>query len=840
MFPPIVIVWFAFFLLGYCAADSQAEVVVQGVVLDAETGEALPRANIEVVGQAWGTIGDGKGAFRLVVDALPVTLRATHIGYAPAELLVAEAGPLEFRLQPIPFEIEGLIINGGDPAVRIMREVIRRKRAWAPLAHRYRVEAHTRQILYSNQYIAAIRESLAELYRDRDKGLREQLKAKKHTANVSASMQVFAASKYLFNLYDDEIALHGQIFTGPTHPQALEHYSFQLVGHKDNHYFISIQPKTNALAGWTGALVVQDGEYALVEAQLWPNRRLHPAGFATENGLGYRLRQHFAHFAHGAWLPVETEYEIEGRLGTTTGGERIRRLRSAPTPQARLRGWTWLKGYEFDAPSVDYAFAVKQALLVEPHSPTWDKFLDKRRAERPLTRREVQAVADLQQGFKPLAEQAVAALYRLHEQRVGEEVPAAIKEDPLARKSLINDELLRYVVAGATGIHLDTSLTFFGQHVVEIPAAVRGKLTPELWVNRVDALHFGARWRGTNLLGQRTGIYFNGGYNTGHERFFAGVGSKRIWGADGRIFTGLYYQRGTVPRYPSSLYTLADNSYPFLLSLDDYFDFYWRTRWRAEAGYRLAQHSVLTLAFNREQHRSLRKETDFSFCNTQSNSSYVYKHLCADRNLTYRDNPPIRAGRMTSLELALDLGGLDPKTWHRTRLSAEYSDEWMGSFARFARLDARLDWHVELARGRLWPAESNYRLQAGAGLGQVPIQRHGTLDAGLVIVAPFGAFKTLRNRPYTGRHYAGFFWEQRWRTGLFERLGLGWRAQRWGLGWALHGAAGRVWEHAEDPPTPLHHELGLSLTLLDYLNVEYTRRLDRQEGHWGLSAKKAF
>ena len=112
---------------------------------------------------------------------------------------------------------------------------------------------------------------------------------------------------------------------------------------------------------------------------------------------------------------------------------------------------------------------------------------------------------------------------------------------------------------------------------------------------------------------------------------------------------------------------------------------------------------------------------------------------------------------MSSLDLVLDLGGLDPKAWHRARLAAEYSDEWMGSFARFARLDARLDWHVEPARGRLWPAESNYRLQAGAGLGPVPIQRHGTLDAGLVIVAPFGAFKTLRNRPYTGQHYAGFF-----------------------------------------------------------------------------------
>ena len=181
-------------------------------------------------------------------------------------------------------------------------------------------------------------------------------------------------------------------------------------------------------------------------------------------------------------------------------------------------------------PSIDYAFAIKQALLVEPHSPTWDKFLDKRRAERPLTRRQAQAFADLQQGFKPLAEQAASALYRLYEQREGEEVPAVIGEDPLAQKTLVNDALLRDVVAGVTGVHLDTSLTFFGQHVVEIPSAARGKLTPELWANRVDALHFGARWRGTNLLGQRTGTYFKGGYNTGHGRFFAGVGSKRILG----------------------------------------------------------------------------------------------------------------------------------------------------------------------------------------------------------------------------------------------------------------------------------------------------------------------
>ena len=807
-------IWLAFFLLA--ATQAQAEVAVQGVVRDATTGAVLPRANIEVIGQQWGTSCDGQGAFRLIVAALPVTLRVTHIGYAPVVLQVAVANPLTFHLQPIPLQLEGQIIDDDDPAVRIMREVIRRKRP----ARRYRVEAHTRQVLYSNQYIAAIRESLAELYWDREQGLREQLKAKKHTANVPDSMQVFSAANYLFNLYDDEIALHEQIFLGPTHPQALAHYAFQLIAHQDDRYFISMQPKTNP--GWTGSLIVHDTEYALIEAQLWPNRRLHPAGFATENGLGYRLKQRFARFAPGVWLPVETEYEIEGRLGTTSGGEFMLRLRGAPTPQARLHGWTRLRGYELDSPTVEYALAVEQPLLVEPPSPTWDKLLAKRHAEHPLTRRETQAFADLQQASKPLSAQPVAALYQLYQRRAGATIPAVIAADPLARNSAVSDALLRDVVAGATGVHLDTNLTFLGFHVAEIPPALRGKLTSELWANRVDALHVGARWRGHNLRGQRTGLYLKGGYNTGHQRMFADACLQRTWDAAGRSFSGLYYQRGTVSRYPSAHYTLAANSYPFLLSLDDYFDFYWRTGWRAETGYRWAQHRVLTLAFNRQQHRSLPKTTDFNVCRVQTESSYFYKYFCAGRDLTYRENPPIRAGRLSSLELVLDLGN--------SRLAAEYSDKWMGSFARFARLDARLDWRVERSHRRLWPAESTYRLQAGAGVGQVPIQRHGTLDAGLVIVAPFGAFKTRRNRPYTGEHYAGFFWEQRWRVGLFERLGLG----RWGLGWALHGASGRVADR------PLLHELGLSLTLLNYLNVEYTRRLDRRGGHWSLSAKRGF
>jgi hypothetical protein len=37
-----------------------------------------------------------------------------------------------------------------------------------------------------------------------------------------------------------------------------------------------------------------------------------------------------------------------------------------------------------------------------------------------------------------------------------------------------------------------------------------------------------------------------------------------------------------------------------------------------------------------------------------------------------------------------------------------------------------------------------------------------------------------------------------------------------------------------------HHELGVSLTLLDFLHVDYTRRLDRADRRWGISFSKSF
>ncbi|MDZ7772966.1 MAG: hypothetical protein U5K31_09540 [Balneolaceae bacterium] len=53
----------------------------------------------------------------------------------------------DFRLKRSVRELGRLVVTGEDPAVRIMREVIRRKQIWRANLENYQAEAYTRQVL---------------------------------------------------------------------------------------------------------------------------------------------------------------------------------------------------------------------------------------------------------------------------------------------------------------------------------------------------------------------------------------------------------------------------------------------------------------------------------------------------------------------------------------------------------------------------------------------------------------------------------------------------------------------------------------------------------------------
>jgi hypothetical protein len=83
-------------------------------------------------------------------------------------------------------------------------------------------------------------------------------------------LRSFAAAAYLVNLYDDEVDILGQWFIGPTHPQALEQYVFELTDEKEidgeTVYYIAVRSRNSAPASLGGYVVIVEGEYAMIEA----------------------------------------------------------------------------------------------------------------------------------------------------------------------------------------------------------------------------------------------------------------------------------------------------------------------------------------------------------------------------------------------------------------------------------------------------------------------------------------------------------------------------------------------------------------------------------------------
>jgi len=114
-------------LLGmmWGGSELEAQVTLRGRVVDGSTGEPIFAANVIVQGTTTGVTTDFDGQFRLVVQALPVQLQCSFIGFVPGSMRVDNVNArIEFKLQP-----DQILID----AAEVVGERISEKQKQAPL-----------------------------------------------------------------------------------------------------------------------------------------------------------------------------------------------------------------------------------------------------------------------------------------------------------------------------------------------------------------------------------------------------------------------------------------------------------------------------------------------------------------------------------------------------------------------------------------------------------------------------------------------------------------------------------------------------------------------------------
>ena len=773
-------------------AQVQAK-VIQGTVTDASTGEPLPAATVHVLGAYDGTISNTEGKYVLDLRSLPAVVEVRYIGYRSQQHHVTEDADdvHDFALEPVPIEMETLVVTG-EEGRNIMRKVIAQKQTWWDSLKTFRVEAYSRFVYYrgkadnDSSEVVAIVESLSDGFWDEKKGWREVVKDKRETENLDLDFAVPAAAGV--NLYDDETELIGHLMIGVTHPDALNHYDFMLTGRRkmDDRiiYDIDVKPKHRLKTAFEGRVAVLDSVYALVEVELTPNRAfLFPPPIRE---LTITMRQQFSNFGGDYYLPVGYQSDVNAEIGMIG-------LQFPPIKRQRV---SRLTGYEVNVALPDSLYEQDRMVVVDSARVEQDSLLVQTALAVPLEDIEQEAYARIDSTMTlDKAYQPTGFLARF------------IKDDE-------EDEKKKNEKDGEKG----RKLPF--------------QTKPEVWFNRVDGGHLGAKISAGSSK-SRAAFAGGGAYNFGLKRWsFDGKATVR-WGASNKGFVSLEGFRGTETRYRSRLYDRFKVSLRQIRGLEDYFDYFWREGVKGTVGYRfgrLRRSGVrLSGGVNVAQHRSVEKTTDW--------------HLRGDIDVQ-RPNPRTDPGNLRSVFLRADIEGKNSGPalifgQRKIALEVEHSRSGFGSDFDFTQVRVLLDWRIEtLFKRRLLPNVLDVRVVGSAFAGTLPRQRFEILDAGGNWFSTFGAFRTRVNRPYEGEKVLEMLWEHNFRTVPFELIGWRWAAER-NIGLIVHGGHGRTWfgartlaelDYAPQYTDGFHHELGVSINgLFNLFRLDFTKRLDAPE-----------
>jgi hypothetical protein len=782
-------------LLNFYLLFSQK--IIHGVIQDEQTMEPLPAANIQIEGTFQGTISNDDGAFILKLEEVPATIIVSYIGYATARRTISLTSNSiqNFLLTPIAYELEPIVVTDEDPAIRIMREVIKRKQQWRTTLHTYKVEAYTRMVLENDTSITSIMESISIAYWDKERGVREVAKSKRQTSNIS-SQENFASAAIVSNLYDDDIDIAGFKIIGVTHPDALDHYHFKLEGQRvrDDQivYDISVTPKSKLQPTFIGKIAVLDSAYALLEVNLKPSEAVLLPVPIRDFNLQYQ--QQFSNFGSDYWLPVDVR---------TNGSIKIAFV-GLEFPNIIIKRISRLSNYQINVTLPDSLYQQDKVWLADSSSISQNP--DSIFADNP------------------------------------EVVPYSHEEEKAYNTLDSTMTLIKaYRPRGAFARFVEVE-TENGETKSEKQRGTRKiteNLLPVVEFDRVDELTLGLKKTFKFLKYQDFNLF--GGYKSGQNHWFWGGELNLKTTKKSRWRTKFHYSHNTSTRYSSITYPTLFTSIHTLFGYSDYFDFYWNEKFRLSFAYSLPKiNSHISIGFHNEKHTSLDKVTDYNLLG---------------RDITQRENPEVAEGYLQSVQFDWIIGedfipwGIIGQNW--AKLTIEHSSpDILSSDFDFTRYQLLMVLRLKtFLQRRLLPNVLDIHLIGGTFNGKLPIQRYGILDGALQIFGPFATFKSLIGKPYEGESYFALYWEHNFRTVPFELIG--WRSiAKKHISFLLYGASGRSWISTEsfkqlnyqpNYQDHFHHEIGISISgVFQFLRLDLTHRLDQSEIYLGISAARMF
>jgi len=769
-----------------------AQKTFTGFVLDARTGKTLPNANIQIENTYRGTITNNDGKYTLKIYKLPASIIVTYIGYNSKKISLTESSPssLTIKLTPTVIQLKPITVSDEDPAVNIIRKIIRNKKRWLESLNTYQVDAYTRMSLSNDSGIVSIAESCSKMFWDKNKGSKEIIISRKESSNLTSN-ENFAFASNLQNLYDDNISVAGYNIVGVTNPKALKYYNFTLENYRSFNgktlYDIRVTPKSKFQPLFKGRISVVDEDYAIIDVDLTPSDAiLFPPPFKNFN---IHYKQQFRNFGHIFWLPVDMRLEGGIKLGMV----------GLEIPEIKFSQISIFTDYKVNKVLPDTLVKSKKHILVDSLSIRTNRITE---APVPLTKEEDRAYQKLDSTMT------------------------------LAKAFKPTGFLAKYVVVEAENDAASASTNSGNKKKKKSLFSI---FKPRLQYNRVTGLGTGLR---ISKSFKRLKFSALSDYYFGLKRFawsFSGTASIK-----NLKLTSSYFS-GADTRYSSANFSRNINTAFALLGVTDYYDYFWNERWRTSISYKIPGITAsLKLGFNSENHASLNETTAFTLLG-KDKISRINPSINEGRLNSVSFN----------ITLGHDFIPWAPIGQNRISIDIEHSSpDFLSSDFDFTNYKVQGDFRINtFLRRRMLPPALDVHFTAGTCKGVLPLQKIGIIETSIGGFMPFGVFKTLRNRPVEGEKYAALFAEHNFRTLPFEFLGLHSLARK-GIGIIVFGGIGRTWmtDSIVNPNTysPIelkkdYSEAGISINgILGIARVDFAVPLNRRGFYVGLGMARMF
>jgi hypothetical protein len=839
-----------------CNTGFTAETVLHGTITDKSTGEPLGYAHVRIEGRLQGTVANAQGEYELRLESLPADISVSYIGYKAERRHIEVTTPatIDIALTPEPVVFETIEVTPEDPAVRIMREVIRRKKEWRTSLETWRADGYTRVNLANDVKIASILESVSKLNWDVYNGMKETILAKRQTENVGIEQNI-AMARIMPNLYDDNIEIIGFDIIGLTNPDALDCYDFKLIGRRQRDgktvFDISVTPKKKLQPSFVGTLSVLDGEFAMIEAKVKPNDVvIFPAPL---NNFAISIEQQFDNYGGSYWLPADVR--VDGSLKLKLPGLNF--------PTINYQQLTRLTGFEINVvppDSIQKRRERKVSMNVKTSSNsisisagvserTGDAPEPERSGERaPIpsssARKSGESAVDNQiESTQTKTDSLTAIVKKAAADSIFTASPSVVPytaEEQKAYAQIDSTDKLEdaFKPTGVLARMMDTGNREKKPKKEPSPLGkavgrVLSPFSPRVSANRVDDYALGLAF-GKQLF-DRIDLNLVSMYRRAPDDWTWGGTLGYRFGKRNRWSASVSAGDNTGRTFPGSAYPGLLNSANVLTGREDYFDYFDSRSFRAAVGRQFGWKNMSVEGAVRSEKFSSR--TAVAKSNVLANR--VIQHV----------NPRVDEGNLRSLGLTLRLGdGVAPlgiAGGNRALLNVEYtSPDMFDSDFSFTRYEMTVDHRFDtFFRRRLLPNTLDIRAIGGRADGRLPYQRFGGFDTAFGVLAPFGVMRSMRNRPVVGEQYAAIFAEHNFRTVPFEIIGFDWLARK-GIGLIATGAAGWTWNdrvrvesmgYPVIPGTSTMSEVGLGLSGLFGLGrIDVTKRLDRHGVSFGI------